>query len=243
MITKTSSWQIGALLCATAALAQVSANAAIFVDDFHGSALDLSRWSILDGTPGINVAGDILALSGGPDHKRIESIATFTPGALGVLATAKINLGGDYQKFGFALSGPGVAFYFDTFDNRFGENTNTIRTQAYSYPTNSYLFDASVPVSWGSFHELSVEWLPTNIRFLIDGAVAAEFVYLTTTENLPVEIWNDRTPLMQTDFVRVSAIPLPSTMWLMLAGIATLLGTKRTKSLLRAQGAHQCAPT
>ena len=232
MNTRILALQVGSLLWATVAVAPLPVNAADLFDDFAGSALDLSRWSIPDGAPGISVAGGLLVFSGDPDHKRVESVASFAPGVTGLLATAVINPAGDYQKFGLGqLTGP-LAIYFDTYDDSLGENTNSIRTLVYSYSSSSLLFNESAPVSWGSFHRFAIEWLPSRIRFLIDGSPASEFSYLTTTESLPVGVWNDRTPTMQVDMVSVSAVPAPATVWLMAAGLFTLLGVKRTRTHL-----------
>lgn len=73
-------------------------------DNFSGTSLDGSQWTITDGSRGVSVSGGNLVLSGSPEHKRVNSIASFSPGAGLIEAKARIAIGGDYQKFGFGVN-------------------------------------------------------------------------------------------------------------------------------------------
>src|SRR5690349_4236340 len=99
----------------------VQATNTTFSDDFNGTSLDTTRWTIIEGDGQIGVAGGLLLLQDG-EHKFVNSIQTFAPTALDpVTATARISLGGDYNVFGINpddLIGQGQAtsygMYFDT---------------------------------------------------------------------------------------------------------------------------------
>lgn len=191
----------------------IASAAPLFVDEFNGAALDGSLWAVDDGTAGIRVNDGLLALAGQPYHKRLTSIATFTPTKGGVVAHARMSLDGDYQKFGFGIrdvhrrSIPSSGFYFDTFDDQFGENEGFVRAQIWSTPPSGpYVlhFDTRVQVSWGSFHDFGVKWTPQAVVFSIDGAEVARFAY-AFTEPLPIGIINDRLTAMLVDSTVVSS--------------------------------------
>lgn len=218
--------------CSIIAILQFSpsiASASLLHDDFTGNQLDPLLWSILNGGVGVHVSGGVLEISGGPDHKRINSVETFNPGANGVSVTGSIDLNGDFHKFGFNVNGEyganNIGIYFDTYDDSLGENQNTVRALVYDRSLGSLLLSEKVAVGWGSFHDLSISWLPDALKFYIDGSQVAQ-LSLAVSGSLPVGIWNDRGWSMQTDSVTVSAVPLPASICLFLSGIGVLTRIK-----------------
>ncbi len=179
-----------------------AAGATIFEDAFDGTSLDLSKWTILDGGYGISVAGGLLTLSGPPDHKRVNTLMQFQPPAGGaVTVSARVYLATqDYNKFGFNVNAmefpaPTVGFYFDTY-----ETPDTIT--AIVSPQPGVQVQQTVPLQWGAWYELAVRWSETDVAFLVDGVVVAQFPYAWSAA-LPVGVWNDRPGTMHADWVRV----------------------------------------
>lgn len=224
------------VVCSIIAILQFSpsfAGASLLQDEFTGNSLDTSLWAIVDGGSGVHVSGGILEMSSGPDHKRINSITAFNPGSSGVSVTGRINLNGDYQKFGFNVNGEypanNIGVYFDSWDDSSGENQDSVRALVVDRSLGSLLLSEKVAVGWGSFHDLSINWLPDSLKFYIDGSQVAQLA-LAVSGNLPVGIWNDRGWSMQTDSVTVSAVPLPASIWLFLSGIGVLTRIKNKHS-------------
>lgn len=220
------------LACSIVAILQFSscsAVASLLQDEFTGSSLDPSLWSIVSGGEGVHVSGGVLEISGDPDHKRINSIATFNTGTNGVSVTGRINLNGDYQKFGFNVNGEypanNIGVYFDSWNDSSGENQDSVRALVYDKSLGSLLLSEKVAIGWGSFHDLSISWLPDALKFYIDGSQVAQ-LSLAVSGNLPIGIWNDRGWPMQTDSVTVSAVPLPASIWLFLSSIGVLTRIK-----------------
>jgi hypothetical protein len=187
----------------------------LFFDEFDGTGLGTSHWSVVDGGSGIQITGGLLQMSGGPDHKRIDSIPTFAPMEQSVMSRARIRLAGDYQKFGFRVNpmefaGPISGYYFDTlsrFDSSLGREHH-IRALAWAVPASGLpvnLLDIEIPVTWYEFHEFAIERTPSEVIYSIDGQEVAR-VADAFADALPVGIWNDRSSLMQTDWVEVSQI-------------------------------------
>jgi hypothetical protein len=180
----------------------------VFDDEFNGNSLSVSNWTVLAGN--VSVVGGLLQSSGGPDHKRIDSVSTF--GANEVTAIASIDLDGRYQKFGFRVNPTEFSttgYYFDSSATGVNNDTilpDTVRAMAYSGP--DLILDTLIPVSWGQFHEFSVTRSSSQVSFLIDGLQVAS-VADSFQGALPVSVWNDRPELMQTDYVRVSVSPVP----------------------------------
>ena len=183
-------------------------------DDFNGSSLNSSIWTILSGNSCVSVGGSNLTFSGYPcfpndssfEHKYIQSLKTFTPGNSGVQASAKVYLSGDYQGFGFFTftnPTPEINIYFDTYDHALVNNNNQVRAIVYSYLTNSEIFNQSLPATWGSYHELSINWSQSDIKFIVDGSASTSFQYSSTNLS-PISIYNMRYPRMQVDWVKVS---------------------------------------
>jgi len=210
----------------------------LFSDNFNGSSLDTSQWAVLFGNSCISASGGNLNLSGyycypsdaDPEHKSIESTQTFSQGVSGITASARINIGGDYQSFGFNRQSTlaSMAIYFDSYDNSLGANANTIRAFIYTAnPTGTLLFNESIPVSWGAYHDFTINWLPSEIEFLIDGNLYKSFAYTTGNISLPVNIVNDRVPLMLVDSINITtysnSVPEPNTIWLILAALPSFL--------------------
>lgn len=207
---------ITSLLCfVIAAVVSASTITQLFFDDFNGTALDTSRWSVVQGGSGIQVTGGVLQTAGAPEHKQIDSIPTFAPMGQSVMARARIRLAGDYQKFGFRVNatdfaGPISGCYFDTLnrsDATMGREHH-VRALAWSVPASGSpvnLLDVEIPVTWYEFHEFAIERTPSEVTFSIDGQEVAR-VADTFGDALPVGVWNDRDGLMQTDWVEVSQI-------------------------------------
>jgi hypothetical protein len=187
------------LVCVPSAFASI-----VFEDSFDGTSLDLTKWTILDGASGISVGGGLLTIVGGPDHKRINTNALFLPPAGGsITASTRVYIGlVDYQKFGFNVNsiefpGPTSGFYFDTL-----ETPNTIT--AIIWPVPGTRVAQQIPLPWGAWYDLAVRWTASDVTFLINDVVAAQFPYAWSSA-LPVGVWNDRPGTMQADWVRVEA--------------------------------------
>jgi hypothetical protein len=187
----------------------------LFFDDFTGTALDTSRWSVVGGSP--QVAGGFLQTAG--YHTRIDSIPAFAPMGQNVMASARIRLAGEYHKFGFRVNptegfaGPISGYYFDTLsplDLPPGRE-GYVRALAWFQPdigSPNKLLDVEIPVTWYEFHEFAIERTPSEVIYSIDGQEVAS-VADTFAGALPVGVWNDRWGLMQTDWVEVASIPKP----------------------------------
>jgi hypothetical protein len=192
----------------------------VFDDEFNGNSLDVLNWNLLNGN--VSVGGGLLQSSGGPDHKRIDSIPTF--GANDVTATARIDIDGRAQKFGFRVNPTEfgtTGYYFDSSGTGLTDDPtlpDTVRARAYSGP--DLILDILIPVSWGQFHEFSITRSSSQVLFAIDGLQVAG-VADSFLGALPVGVWNDRPELMQTDYVRVSvsSVPEPGTI-AMITGVA-----------------------
>ena len=193
----------------------------LFFDDFDGTALDTSRWSVfVDENGEYNwpyVAGGLLYSQG--YHTRIDSIPTFAPIGQSVTARARISLAGADHKFGFAVNpneraGPVTGYYFDTeeLENEGGRGREGyVRALAWFQPAVGSLvnlLDVEIPVTWYEFHEFAVERTPSDVIFSID---AQEVARVTDAFGgaLPVCVWNDRWDLMQTDWVEVASVLEP----------------------------------
>lgn len=186
-----------------------------FSDDFEGTALDTSLWSVFVDSLGQYhwpyVADGLLHSKG--YHTRIDSIPAFAAPETGqsVMARASINLAGEYHKFGFAVNpmerdGPITGYYFDTVDSSVGEGLeHHVRALAWSNPGSGSminLLNVEIPVTWYEFHEFAIERTPSEVIFSIDGQEVAR-VADAFGGALPVGVWNDRWSLMQTDWVDV----------------------------------------
>ena len=212
---------VGAMVCVMAVVNFASAVSAststqLFFDDFTGTALDTSRWSVFVDIHRVYhwpyVADGLLHSQG--YHTRIDSIPTFAPMGQSVMARAQIRLTGESQKFGFAVNpdehaGPITGYYFDTLalDPPQGRE-GYVRALAWSNPGDGSLInllDVEVPVTWYEFHEFAVERTPSEVIYSIDGHEVAR-VADAFAGALPVGVWNDRWSLMQTDWVEVSQI-------------------------------------
>jgi hypothetical protein len=187
-----------------------------FSDDFDGTVLDKSLWSVFVDALGQYhwpyVSGGFLYSQG--YHTRIDSIPTFAPMGQSVIARARIKLGGIYNKFGFAINpnertGPITGYYFDTVDVSTGGREHYIRALAWSKSgsgTMTNLLDVEIPVSWYDFHEFAIRRTPSEVIYSIDGEEVAR-VTDSFADALPAGVWNDRSSLMLTDWVEVSCEP------------------------------------
>jgi hypothetical protein len=218
------------LCCAVAPVVSADPSTQLFFDDFTGTALDTSQWSIFVDSNGEYhwpyVAGGLLYSQG--YHTRIDSIPTFAPTGQTVMASASIRLAGDYQKFGFGVganerAGPITGYYFDT-NNRSDVSMGRedyVRALAWFQPAvGSFisLLDVEIPVTWYDFHEFAVERTPSEVIYSIDGLEVASLADAFAGA-LPVGVWNDRWGLMQTDWVEVASVPVPVPGAVVLAGI------------------------
>jgi len=193
-----------------------STSTLLFFDDFNGTTLDTSLWSVFVDAHGQYhwpyVAGGLLHSQG--YHTRIDSITAFAAPETGqsVMARASIRLSGEIQKFGFAPNpneriGPITGYYFDTLDPLHPSpgREDHVRALAWFQPASGdpvNLLDVEIYVTWYEFHEFAVERTPSEVIYSIDGQevarVADEFAGA-----LPVGVWNDRWSFMQTDWVEV----------------------------------------
>ena len=194
-----------------------STSTQLFFEDFTGTALDTSLWSVfVDGNGQSHkpyVAGGLLHSQG--YHTRIDSIPTFAAPEAGqrVIARARIRLAGEIQKFGFAPNpnerpGPIAGYYFDTVDFGGGAQVHYIRAVAWFQPASGpfdVLLDVEIPVTWYEFHEFAIERTPSEVIYSIDGQEVAR-VADSFEGALPVGVWNDRWSLMQTDWVEVVSV-------------------------------------
>lgn len=170
-----------------------------------------SNWSIVKGVGLLGVEENILSLSGG-EHKRLNTQQKFSATPAGVSTKARIRLGGDYQKFGFGVNAehgsPRVGLYFDTFSRSDGSggHENAIHllildaSAGLTSPVS--VLDEEVAVTWNEFHEFEIIWTISTVSFYIDDELKAAVPY-TFHGTLPVGVWNDRSQLMQVDWVEV----------------------------------------
>ncbi len=210
---------ITSLLCfVIAPVVSASPSTQLFFDDFTGTALDTSRWSIfVDSNGEYNwpyVAGGLLHSQG--YHTRIDSIPTFAPMGQSVMARARIRLAGEYHSFGFGVNpneraGPITGYYFDTLsplDPSPGRE-NYVRALAWFQPALGSpvnLLDVEIPVTWYEFHEFAIERTPSEVIYSIDAQEVAR-VADAFAGALPVCVWNARWDLMLTDWVEVVSEP------------------------------------
>lgn len=231
---------------AVANFAQGATSTQLFVDDFTGTALDTSQWSVfVDGNGEYHepyVADGFLYSQG--YHTRIDSIPAFAAPETGqsVMALASISLAGSVNKFGFAVNpnehpGTITGYYFDTLHldttvpAEYQGRENYIHALAWSNPGDgslNYLLNVEIPVTWYEFHEFAIERTPSEVIFSIDAQEVAR-VADTFAGALPVGVWNDRWDgLMQTDWVEVCSIPEPATISLL--GLGSLFFMKKRKA-------------
>ena len=227
------------LLCPSMSWASPSV---LFFDDFSGTALDTSQWSLFVDKNGEGqwpyVEGGFLISQG--YHTRIDSIPGFPAPETGesVTGSASIRLAGEIQKFGFApnpherAGHPITGYSFDTMSSEEGGGgceVNYVHALAWSSPTFEswdILLDVKIPVTWYEFHEFAIERTPSKVIYSIDGQEVAH-VADAFAGALPVGVWNDRSWLMKTDWVEV-AIPEPATLLLLGLGGLALLRKRRT---------------
>ena len=181
----------------------------LLYDDFDGTNLDASMWKTLDGDDVSIVLEDgKLTTQGEPNHKRIDSLATFGPMGDTLFASARIQLGGDYQKFGFGInagefSRPFAGFYFDTLETDDEKTVSAIIRDVSDTGTVTEISRALIEnVKRDEFYTFTIEWSSAEIAFYVDGAEKARtaFVY---DGALPIGIWNDRPGTMVTDYVEI----------------------------------------
>jgi len=215
-------WQLtpGTPAVDIAPVVSVSTSAQLFFDDFAGTALDKSLWSVFVDSLGQYhepyVADGLLHSQG--YHTRIDSIPALAAPETGqsVMARARIRLTGEIQKFGFApnpneRTGPITGYFFDTSSVGAGLEHH-IRALAWFQPASGdivTLLDVLIPVTWYEFHEFAIERTPSEVIFSIDGQEVAR-VADAFGGALPIGVWNDRSSLMQTDWVEVTLAPCPS---------------------------------
>ncbi|MCK4444320.1 MAG: hypothetical protein KAW09_07235, partial [Thermoplasmata archaeon] len=180
----------------------------VVFDDFSGTTLETTRWSVLKGGSYINVGdGELDMTSDG--HKRIDSIATFGPGNS---AETRMKLNGDYQKFGFRINPHGysptiVGFYFDTLEAAYGGEEDYIHALVWEKTSEGMtkLLDQSIPATWNEWHIFEIVWKSDEVLFLVDDVTSAS-VSFAYSGNLPVGFWNDRSSTMLVDWVLVTPL-------------------------------------
>jgi hypothetical protein len=188
----------------------------LFEDDFSGSELDHTKWTVLEGEAGVSVEQGQLVLVGLTPpygHKDVDSTLTFAPVEQALTAKARIQFTGDYQKFGFGVNAagelPAVGINFDTMDRSnpaTGRHEHTIHLVVVERSSLGgpvrYVLNVETPVSWYAFHEFEITWTSSTISFKIDGEPLTQLRY-PVTRSLPVGLWNDRAQRMQVDWVKV----------------------------------------
>jgi hypothetical protein len=227
-----------------APVASASMSTQLFFDDFTGTALDTSRWSVFVDALGDYhwpyVAGGLLHSQG--YHTRIDSIPGFAPMGQSVIARARICLAGEVHKFGFApnpneRAGPISGYFFDTYhlDTTSPPESqgreDYVRAVAWFQPDIGpfdELLNVEIFVTWNEFHVFAIERTPSEVIFSIDGHEVAR-VGDAFAGALPVGVWNDRWDLMLTDWVEVSQIPEPAT--LLLLGLGSLALLRKGKAV------------
>jgi len=157
-------------------------------------------------------------------HERIDSIADF---GVGVSVCARVSISGAYQKFGLnvnpmEIGRGGTGFYFDSYDD------GSDQVHLFAYAGSVALLDRTVSVTWSETHEFSIERTASKVTFFIDGNSVGDVVS-SLTDTIPVGIWNDRSVLMQTDWVQVSTIPEVGTVLLSAAPLVVVASRLRRK--------------
>jgi hypothetical protein len=185
-------------------------------DDFSESELDHTRWTVGEGEAGVSVEQGQLVLAGLTPpygHKDVDSTLTFVPDEQALTAKARIQLTGDYQKFGFGVNAsgelPAVGINFDTMDRanpatggrEHAIHLVVVERSSLGGPVR-YVLNVETPVSWYTFHEFEITWTSSTISFKIDGERLTQLRY-PATRSLPVGLWNDRAQRMQVDWVKV----------------------------------------
>ncbi len=177
----------------------------LLYDDFDEIDLNSDVWNVIYDFGSIELEGGILTTKGTPDYERIDSFNDFQAMGYTLFASARIQLAGDYQKFGFRINpgeyGPISGFYFDTLES---ENGNVVSAliRDFSGPGDPEILTVTLEVSWEAFHVFTIEWSPTEIAFHIDGVEKARAAF-ESNNLIPVGLWNDRPGIMQTDWVEV----------------------------------------
>ena len=210
---------LSVMVCMMAVVNVASPSTQLFFDDFAGTDLDTSQWSVFVDALGYYhwpyVADGLLHSQG--YHTRIDSIPTFAPMGQSVMARARIRLAGDYHEFGFGVgaggerAGPITDYYFDTY-NRFDESMGRedyVHALSWFQPASGSpinLLDVEIPVTWYEFHEFAIERTPSEVIYSIDGQEVAR-VADAFAGALPVCVWNARWDLMLTDWVEVVTEP------------------------------------
>ena len=177
----------------------------LLFDGFDGTALDTSKWAIVEHNGNIDVTGGNLVTYGGV-HKRVDTVMAFgqvsTEARIRFVATGTPN----YMKFGFEVNAvvesPGLpGFYFDTLEPAAGGGTGYVFALAYD-ASHGTLLKQKIALGCENYHVYRIDWTTAEVRFSIDDTLRASVAY-SYSGNLSVGIWNDRAESMKTDWVRV----------------------------------------
>jgi len=217
--------------------APASANL-FFSDEFNGDTLDLTKWGQIHNQGTIEVSSGYLRTYGGGDHHHINSIPSFSllPG-LSVSARFRVsspeNIFGpdDYHQFGLlenyhlTLPSPVHTYYFSSYDDRDGENLNTMH---WIHSLDGVELERGiVPASWSEFHVFTLSRDQSGMTYLIDG-VAVGSAPVPAGVDLPLFIGGDRSGVFEVDWVRVNQVPEPGTFMLVSLAL-TALGFARRR--------------
>lgn len=224
----------------------------LFFDDFNGTAIDLAKWGNIHNQGTMEVSGGTLKTYGGGDHHHMTSNTLFnlTEG-LEVSARVRIsNSSGsdgqsdDYHSLGLshgdqAPTPSWEAFQISSYDDRDGENHNTVHWYASTNPGSAEYARGIVPLAWNEFNVLAIRRVAGGVSFRING-LEVGFAPTSYTGPLPVYIGGDRNGLFEVDWVQVvDNVPEPSTGTLAFAFLLLLITARRPLQRLRFQPAQE----
>ena len=172
-----------------------------FSDDFDGASVDDTLWSVRSGNF-ISVSQSELTIkSSGHHHKNLVTREKYDFGTIKarVLFGSDNDQSGDhYQRIGFGGA------YIDTHDASAKANTHTVR--AVCRYDNEVKTSPQIPLKWGEYHDIRVDWDPDQISFSINGKQVHAIQNTGVMDSQPIIIQNHRGYMMKVGSIEYAAI-------------------------------------